>query len=132
MATYYNGTQGSVLGATGSADLNVKDWKCKVEVTSLDVTHQNSSGNYAGTTGMKKYSGSFTAVYDADIHGSTPTLIKPGQQATLKLERYDNDTNPLSGTANLLDCEFDHSYDSMFAITVSFEYTGAVTGFLAS
>jgi len=132
MATYYNGTSGSVLGgAAGASDLNVKDWKCKVEVTEQDVTHQNSSGAYACVTGTKKVTGSFTATYDAEIHGSTPALIKPGETVILKLERYDADSTPTTGTARILSCEFDHSYDTTFAISVEFVFSGAVTGFLA-
>lgn len=128
-ATFYNGTSGDFL--QGSTAMNISGWKLTEEATELDTTTVVDGGDYNMITGRKKRTASIEIMYDATIHGVSVCPIKSGTTGTFKLERYDADTNPFSGTGYITKVDLDHSFDTVMKATLDVTFSGAVTGFLS-
>ena len=119
---YFNGTTGDCT-FSGTA-LEITDWSFTSESSELETTNVGDAGFYNAIAGKRKGSGTAKAFYQDTLHGATPIILKDGTTATLTLHVSSGGQN-ISGSATIYNVNYDHSFDSVFAVDFDFSFNGA-------
>lgn len=124
------GFDGSVTVALGAMG-NAKSWSLDISQETIETTDFGSSGWKESVSGLKSWSGSIVAIFDASgtAEGALQTGLTAGSTVALDLQlgggtgSYDK----YSGTANITGQSVTNDVNGIVEVTFNFEGTGALT-----
>jgi len=124
------GFDGSVTVASGAMG-NAKAWSLDISQETIDVTDFGSNGWKESVSGLKSWSGSITAIFDASgtAEGALQTGLTAGSVVALDLQMGDGtgSYDKYSGSANITGQSVSNDVNGIVEVTFNFEGTGAIT-----
>lgn len=129
-STRKSGVDGSfkIAATSGSVAIvkGVKSWNCDISIASPDVTGFDSGGWAQTVPGLKRWSGSLTASWDADATAGTNKIIDLFG-ALADVELIISSTEKISGTVAINSFAVQDGVDGAPEITIQFSGDGAPT-----
>ncbi|QDU81562.1 hypothetical protein Pla110_33040 [Polystyrenella longa] len=127
MTTKLSGHGGDIT--IGGIALEVEEWSGNYEAVAIETTNHGSGGFYEEILGPKKFSGSFTGKYNAELNSDAPlTLCKPTQGVAIVLKLGAAAVGgQFSFTGNLNNVGFTSAAQGEIGLTGDFVSVGTVT-----